>query len=142
MLVMADNSDVRWRLLVVAAGVIGFVGAAVLGADAVVAGVGTAAGLAGVMAGFCELAAFVLGVTGWAARCKTALNAAGNPGEATASDSADEVARATRQDPGERARYGVDARNACGLQIGDHNFQRNDFRHATSGLDVGEAANE
>jgi hypothetical protein len=108
--------------------VLGLAGAVGLGADAVVAGVDRASGLAGVVAGFCELAAFVLGVTGWVARRRTALSSADGRGDDAAGSGSDEVGPGAGAEAAARAKYAVDVREARGLQIGDHNIQQNEFR--------------
>lgn len=124
---------VKWRLLAVAAAVIGLVGAAGLGVDVAVAGVDRASASAGVIAGFCELTAFVLGMTGWVAKRRTALTGADSPGATAAGGRAADVNHEASGETEGSAKYEVDARDTRGLQIGDHNIQRNDFRRASSG---------
>jgi hypothetical protein len=64
---LADDGGVKWRFLIWAAAVIAAAGAVALISDAA-AGLGQTSGLARVIVGFCELAALVLGVAGWASR--------------------------------------------------------------------------
>jgi hypothetical protein len=130
----------RRRLLAGVAVVIGIMGAAGLGVDVAVVGVGRASGLAGVMAGFCELAALVLGVAGWACKRRAAVAGATGPGAATAGGKAPEVIQGGTGEIGGDAKYAVDARDVRGLQVGENNIQRNDFRYPPPGCDEGGAA--
>jgi hypothetical protein len=94
-----------------------------LGVAVAVAGVDKAAGLAGVIVGFCELGALMLGVVGWVGQQRAA---AGTPGPevAAVSGSAAEPKPPTAQP----ATYVVDARQAQGVQTGEGNTQHNDYR--------------
>jgi hypothetical protein len=104
------------QLLIRLAVLIGVAAAAGLGADVAVAGTGKAAELAGVIAGFCELGAVLLGVVAWAGDRR--------PGAVPT-----EVAKKPVQDsPASAAKYVVDARHARGVQAGDGAAQHNDFR--------------
>jgi hypothetical protein len=113
--------------------------AADLVADLAVGGPGKASALAGVIAGFCELGALVLGVSAWAAQRRAASGQAGDQREpadppgpqrsAPGQNGADAVPQSA---PG---KYVVDARQAQAIQIGDGNTQRNDFRRHDSGTD-------
>lgn len=112
---------VRWRVLMWAAVVIAAVAAAGLGAMVAVAGVDKAAGLAGVIVGFCEVAALLVAVVGWAGDRRAA--ATDRPGAAAAP-----AGTAVLPPPAGTAKYVVDASNAQGVQTGDGNTQHNDFR--------------
>lgn len=59
--------SMKWRVLIWVAVGAGVVAAAGLAVDVAVAGMDRASGLAGVLVGFCELGALVLGVAAWAA---------------------------------------------------------------------------
>jgi hypothetical protein len=131
-MVLVDNAHVKWRLLVWTAAVIATGGAVGLGADIVLAGVNKSAGFAGVIAGFCELAAFALGVAGWAGGRRAAL-AGGNTRDTCAVSAPAEPSHAASRATEGDAKYTVDARGAQGVQIGDNSFQHNDFRRASPG---------
>jgi hypothetical protein len=125
---------VRWRLLVWLAVAFALAAAAALGADVVVVGPDKAAALAGVIAGFCELGALVLGVVGWMGERRVAGDRSGS-GVAY-------VGGKGREGPVADARvsegmYVVDSRHARGVQVGDHNFQRNAFGRAAAGDEDG-----
>jgi hypothetical protein len=62
----------RWRAVTWAAVAIGVAAALALAVDAVVGGIDEAAGLAGVIVGFCEIGALLLGLAGWAAERRRA----------------------------------------------------------------------
>jgi hypothetical protein len=130
-----DDGKVKWRVITWLAVAIAVAAAIGLGADTAIDGTASAAGLAGVIAGFCELGALTLGVAGWAGQRR-------EPGERPAPGGSlapergaekSEEASATQTDtPG---KYVVDARQAQGVQIGDGNVQHNDFRGGLRGLD-------
>ena len=107
--------------------VIGAGSAAGLAADVVVAGMGRAAGLAGVIVGFCELGALVLGV---AARTGE-QQARSERREGRVPEVADEGGDG-RLTGGMAGKYVVDARHSRGVQVGDRSVQRNDFRSAAA----------
>lgn len=122
---------VKWRLLIWAAAVIAVVGAVGLSLDAAVAGLKQASGVAAVIAGFCELAAFLLGVAGWAGKRRGVSTGGDIPDAAAARTLPDDVGPKASTETGKRAKYVVDARDVGVLQVGDRNIQRNDFRRAS-----------
>ncbi len=126
-----------WRVLTWLAIVIAAVAAVSLGVDAVVAGLGKAAGLAGVIAGFCELGALALAVTGWAGhRREAAERPAPEPARGPErTEPAQQAGQAGTPPGGGSGKYGVDARQAEGVQIGDGNTQHNDFRRNSGRTD-------
>ncbi|MGW0197264.1 hypothetical protein [Nonomuraea sp. NPDC003201] len=99
----------KWRVLMWTAVAAGAVVAAGLGAYVAVAGTDKAAGPAGVIAAFCELAALTLAVASWIRQRQA-------PGDG---------------DPGPRTSPGFGAvvhiQEGKGVQIGDHNEQTNNF---------------
>jgi hypothetical protein len=113
----------KWRLLIWAALAMGTAAAVGLGVAVIVVGVNKAAGLAGVMAAFCELGALVLGVVGWVGGRATA----GRSGPDTSSIPAPPV-MGDRPVSSTAETYAVDARGAKGIQTGEGNIQYNDFR--------------
>jgi hypothetical protein len=116
---------VKWRILLYLAVLIAAAAAAGLGVEVAVAGPGPAAGLAGVIAGFCELGALLLGVAGWAAQHRAGdRRAAGARHQPDPDDSGLAAGNAAADAVG---KYVVDARHARGVQIGDRNVQRNEF---------------
>lgn len=114
--------------------IIAAVAAVGLGIDVAVAGTTQAAGLAGVIVGFCELGALVLGVVSRAAQRHEAK-------EQQASSLPDAPGTAPQEpernaQPGNASgKYVVDARQAQGVQIGDHGIQRVEFRTSPGGSD-------
>jgi hypothetical protein len=119
-----DDAEVRWSVLTWLAVAIALAAAACLAVDIAVAGPGQAAGLAGVIAGFCELAALVLGVAAWAARRQATDNHSGRSASRVAEKDG-ETAPTAREGAD---KYVVDSRQARGIQVGDGNTQHNDFR--------------
>lgn len=116
----------KWRVLVWIAAATAVAAAAGLGVDVAVAGTDKAAGLAGIIVGFCELAAVVLAVVGLTGQRRTTEAGSQVPRRdpgAKVGDPADS-ARAPQSEIG---KYRVDAHGAEGLQIGDNNTQRNIF---------------
>jgi hypothetical protein len=110
--------SVRWRVLIWVAVLLGAAAAAGLGVDVAVAGLDKAAGLAGVIVGFCELGALVLGIAAWAAerRASTARLAPPDPSVlGMAGRTGGPVAGLEER----ASRYRVDARHAGQVQIGD-----------------------
>jgi hypothetical protein len=118
---------VNWHVLTRLAVAIAAAAAIGLGIDVAVAGTTQAAGLAGVIVGFCELGALVLGVGSWAARRQEA-------GDQRDSHPPEVPERAGQEADGivppvsPSAKYIVDTRQAQAVQIGDHSTQHNDFR--------------
>lgn len=88
---------------------------------------GSGVGLAGIIVGFCEPGALVLGAASWAGerRAGDARREPGGPG-APKKSRAGMVSGAG----GSVRRYVVDARRALGVQAGDGNIQRNEFRRS------------
>lgn len=137
---LADDGGVKWRFLTWTAVVIAAAGAVALISDAVVAGLGQASGLAGVIVGFCELAALVLGVAGWASRRREASACKGVIPDVAATDAHPvEAASIANTQAGKDHKYVVDARGTAGLQVGDGNIQHNDFRSLTDRRQRGSA---
>jgi hypothetical protein len=120
--------SVKWRLLAWVAVVMAAGAGIGLGVDVAVAGLDKASGLAGVIVGFCELTAFALGVAAWAGRRRVASIATEEPDAVPMDTSVTEVSRLAAGTVEKRGKYVVDAPNSKGLQIGDGNIQRNDFR--------------
>jgi hypothetical protein len=129
----------KWRLVIWAAAVIAVAAAAGLAIDAAVGGADKASGLAGVIAGFCELVASLLGVAAWArtrqgARIGEKTRAAASAGRiGTHADTG--VRTAARS-----SRYIVDVHGAEGVQVGNGNIQHNSFCPPPDGLDPDETA--
>jgi hypothetical protein len=120
---------VKWRVVIRLAVVTGAVAAAGLAADVIAAGPAQAAGLAGVMTGFCELGALTLGMVGWSAGRRDSGRQV-EPGPAEMPED-DRSAPAAGSGAG---KYAVDARQARGVQVGDHAAQHNHFgRSALAG---------
>jgi len=92
-----------------------------------VAGLGQASGLAGVIAGFCELTAFLLGVAGWVGKRRAASASEDIPDAAATRTPPVKVSSTSNTETEKSAKYVVDARGARVLQIGDRNAQYNDF---------------
>lgn len=113
----------RWRLLRWIALIIAAAAAVGLAVDVAVYGTNQAAALAGVIVGFCELGALLLGVTAWVVerqRSAKARQPEGTPSAgSTSSDSKAPAADKYHQD----GKYVVDARGASGLQVGENNTQ-------------------
>jgi RIP homotypic interaction motif len=140
-----DDGTVKWRVLTWVAVVVAVAAAADLVADLAVGGPGKASALAGVIAGFCELGALVLGVSAWAGQRRSASEQASEQREPAtpheperAAPERDGAGAAPESAPGPDSasgKYVVDARLAQGVQIGDGNTQRNDFRRHDSGTD-------
>jgi hypothetical protein len=128
----------KWRILLGLAALIAATAAVGLGVEVAVAGPGQAAGLAGVIAGFCELGAVLLGVAGWAAQHRAGgdRRAAGAPGGPDPDESGLAAGNAA---VGAAGKYVVDARHARGVQVGDRNIQRNEFGGSVTAGEVGGA---
>jgi hypothetical protein len=116
-----------WVAVLVASGA-----AAGLAIDVVIAGTSEAAGLAGVIAGFCELAALVLGVAAWAGE-RRAADARAVEAVKDVSSAVAAGGRSASPADGQRrdGKYVVDARGAEGLQVGDGNTQHVVFRRSS-----------
>jgi hypothetical protein len=121
-------ANTKWRLLLWSAALLAIAGAAGIVADAAVAGVGKASGLAGVIAGLCELAGLVLGVAGLTGRRRAVLPDGDSRDGSPAGPAAADPSRGTGGGTGGRPIYVVDARESSALQVGDGNLQHNDFR--------------
>ena len=121
----------KGRLLVGLAVTIAVAGAIAIGVDAAVAGIDKAAGLAGVIVGFCELAALALGVAGFMADRREGRSKGERPGvgevAAAATSPSAPASGAPADGPAVQGKYVVDVRDASGVQIGDHNVQHNEF---------------
>jgi hypothetical protein len=121
---------VKSRVLVRAAVVIAAAAAVMLGVVAVTAGLAAASGLAGVIVGFCELAAAALAVIGWAGERRSAASA-GKEGRSTSGPSAGQPAGQGPTSGHSGGKYAVTMRdNAQGIMIGDGNVQNIDLRHS------------
>ena len=99
--------------------------------DVAVAGTGEAAGLAGVIVAFCELAALVLGVTAWAAERRAPAAGPQAEGASSAATAGGDSRGSVAGQRVENGKYAVDARGAEGLQVGDGNAQHNVFRRSS-----------
>lgn len=104
-----------------------------LGADVLIAGPDVAVGTAGVIVGFCEVGALVLGVVGWARDHQEAGHRPNHEDTRVAREEADRPV--PPEIPG---KYVVDARHARGVQVGDGNTQHNDFRRPETAGDPDE----
>lgn len=124
--------SMRWRLLRWIAMIIATAAATGLAVDVAVAGTGQAAALAGVIVGFCELTALLLGITAWVGKRQASAKAQQVKGAVstgnTASGSETSVAKRTQD-----GKYEVDARWATGLQVGENNTQHIVLRSPTPG---------
>ena len=116
---------VKWRALIRLAVVIGAVAAAGLTADVIAAGLAQAAGLAGVMTGFCELGGLTLCVVGWLGRRRDS----GRRVEQAPAEMPEDDRSASAAGSGAE-KYAVDARGAQGVQVGDYATQHNHFGHS------------
>lgn len=101
-----------------------------LGADAGVAGMDKASGLAGVIVGFCELAALIMGVTAWASRRRTAgvdedFDDSGKPPKTA---NAMEASKGRGHAGGPK--YVVDLRGSQAASVGDGGIHYVDLRGA------------
>jgi hypothetical protein len=92
-------------------------------AEIAVEGVSQAAGLAGVIAGFCELGALVMGVAGLAGEHRITRGDAERTAVAPALETAGKVVEAGAEN--QAGKYTVDLRQARMVQVGDHSFQLN-----------------
>jgi hypothetical protein len=128
----------KWRLLLWSAALLVIAGAAGIVADAAVAGVGKASGLAGVIAGLCELAGLMLAVAGLAGRRRAALPGGDSRDGSPADPAAAGPSRGAGGETEGRPKYVVDARESSALQVGDGNLQHNDFRRADRSGAAGE----
>jgi type VI protein secretion system component VasK len=113
----------RWRVLVWGAVVIAAAAAAGLALDVTVVGTGKAAALAGVIAGFCELAALVLGVFAWAGQRRAAAASREEKETSPVAAARDDSGGADATQAGVDTKYVVDARRAAGVQVGEGNTQ-------------------
>jgi hypothetical protein len=116
----------RWRVLVWTAVATASAGAIWLVVEIATGGVDKASGLAGVIVGFCELAALVLGVFAYAAERREPGR--GADAEPTAPAATAPAAGPTKASEAGSAKYAVDARGAHGVQTGERNTQHNQFR--------------
>lgn len=99
-----------------------------LAIDVIVAGTGKAAGMASVIAGFCELVAVVLAVAGWAGERRSVATAQTLRNASVPHGGVRGEARPVAGYSGEAGKYQVDARQAEGVQVGDGNTQNVIFR--------------
>jgi hypothetical protein len=113
---------VRWRILWWAAAALAAAGGAGLLAEVATAGLGRAAGLAGVIGGFCELGALVLGVAGLARDRRSARGSAADAAAAPAPG----PEPSSPGSQGAAVKYVVDSRGAAGVLIGDGGIQVNE----------------
>jgi hypothetical protein len=125
-------NSMRSRVLVWVAVLVASGAAAGLALDVAVAGTSEATGLAGVIAGFCELAALVLGVTAWAGERRVA-GAGRRAEDGSSAAAADGCSRSPAAGQREDGKYVVDARGAEGLQVGDGNSQHIVLRRSSPG---------
>lgn len=123
----------RWRLLLWVAVVTATAVAAGLAVDVAVAGTGPAAALAGIIAGFCELAALLLGITAWVGGRQASAKIQQAKGTPSAGGSNSSPKPAVANKRGQDGKYVVDARGATGLQIGESNTQHIVLRRPTPG---------
>lgn len=127
--------SMKWRVLIWVAVGAGVVAAAGLAVDVAVAGMDRASGLAGVLVGFCELGALVLGVAAWAAERRAVggqegptapAGGTGGTGEAGEAGGSGERPAVRGEDRGpEGGRYVVNADKIDRAQFGDGNTQHN-----------------
>lgn len=124
----------KWRVLVWAAGLIAAVTAVILGVVAVTAGLAAASGLAGVIAGFCELVAVALAVIGWSGRHRPTTGAA-KEWTSTSAPSAERPALGLGSASSHSgSKYEVTVGdNAQDFMIGDNNVLNIDHRHSHGG---------
>jgi hypothetical protein len=129
----SDDYGMRSRVLVWVALMIAAAAAAGLAVDVAIAGTSNATGLAGVIAGFCELAAVVLGIAAWAGERRVAEE--GRQAENASSTATADGESTTRAEVphGEDRKYVVDARGAEGVQVGNSNTQYVISRSASPG---------
>lgn len=125
----------KWRVLIWCAGAVAALAAVALVIDVAVAGWDQAAGVAGVVVAFCELAAFALGVAAWAgeSRRTAATSATTDPAVDTPGSTVPTTGVPVSAAPEGAGKYTVDARDARAVQIGDGNVQHNDVRPPTAG---------
>ncbi|GAB2734688.1 hypothetical protein GCM10010442_65020 [Kitasatospora kifunensis] len=97
---------------------VGALAAVALGVYALLAGADKASGLAGVIVGFCEIGALVLGVVGWAAE-RRAAPASTAPTAPTA------PAPAPAQPQAQNGKFAISAERIEKAQFGDGNTQHN-----------------
>lgn len=126
------GSAVKWRVLVWAAVLIAAAAAVVLGVVAVEEGLTAASGLAGVIAGFCELTAVALAVIGWVGKRRSVTDTRKEETRATSAPSAGpHDANQHLADGRGGGKYVVNlGDNAQGTVIGDGNILHNDLRYA------------
>jgi|SRR5450755_3855750 hypothetical protein len=115
------------RVLVWAAVGLAAAAAAGLAVDVAFEGLEKAAGLAGVVVGFCELGALALAVIGWAAHRRASGDQSASKVTPAQPTDGVECVPTTRAGTAE-SKYAVDIGEAQGVQIGDGNTQSNDFR--------------
>jgi len=113
----------RWRLLRWVAVIFATAAAAGLAVEIAVAGTEQAAALAGVIVGFCELAALLLGVTAWVGERQTSAKAQQAKGTPSAGNISSGSKTPVADKRGQDGKYVVDARGATGLQVGENNTQ-------------------
>jgi hypothetical protein len=129
-MIWVNTHLVKWRVLIWCSIGISVAAAAVLVVVIVVSGMDEATVWAGVIVGFCELAALVLGTTAWASeRQAAAVSREADSAEPGAALHEGEGGGEPRVGGG--GKYTVDAREAEAVQIGDGNTQHNDFRRAS-----------
>lgn len=122
-----DNGHMRWRVVTWTAVAIAAAAAIGLGVVAGLRGLDKAAGLAGVIVGFCELGALVLGVAAWSAERR----GAGREPDPRSSRVCDE-GQAPPAPPGppvpaapRAGKYVISAETIEKSQVGDGNIQYN-----------------
>jgi hypothetical protein len=113
----------RWRLLRWVAVIIATAAVAGLAIDVALAGTDKAAALAGVIAGFCELAALLLGVTAWVGERQASARAQQAKGTPSAGRTSSGLKTPVADKRGQDGKYVVDARGATGVQVGENNTQ-------------------
>src|SRR2546421_6826117 len=113
----------RWRLLRWVAVVIAAAAAAGSAVDVAVPGTDQAAALAGVIVGFCELAALLLGVTAWVGERQASAMAKQAKGMSYAGSTSSSLKTPAADKRSPDGKYVVDARGAIGLQVGENNTQ-------------------
>ncbi len=122
----------KGHVLIGLAVAIAVAGAIAIGVEVAMAGIDKAAGLAGVIVGFCELAALVLGVAGFMASRRGESRGEderqrGGEAEAAATAPVTPAPCSPAEGPASQGKYVVDIREASGVQVGDNNVQRNEF---------------
>ncbi|MGA5821500.1 hypothetical protein ACPC54_26960 [Kitasatospora sp. NPDC094028] len=105
-----------WRAVTWSAVAVGALAAVALGVYALLAGADRASGLAGVIVGFCEIGALVLGVVGWAAERRAAPAATAPTAQTTP---------APAQPQAQNGKFAISAERIEKAQFGDGNTQHN-----------------